>query len=188
MPLSKRVRFETLKRDGFTCQYCGKKPPEVILHIDHIVARVDGGTDDLENLITSCADCNLGKGVTRLVAVTPCVMCGDDRAGNWFPVPRGLGTFEAPSRYEGLTNTMGLVCAHCIESAVWQLGCLIRPLYYECAGCSGQWESDDPIELHPDTIVAGGQAWVCPTCANQDFTGGYQGEPNLRRRARREET
>jgi hypothetical protein len=27
-PLSKRTRFEVFKRDSFTCQYCGRRPPE----------------------------------------------------------------------------------------------------------------------------------------------------------------
>jgi len=26
-PISKRVRFEVFKRDGFQCQYCGASPP-----------------------------------------------------------------------------------------------------------------------------------------------------------------
>lgn len=60
--LSKRTRFEVFKRDSFTCQYCGNKAPDVILHVDHIVAIANGGGDSLTNLITSCADCNLGKG------------------------------------------------------------------------------------------------------------------------------
>jgi len=65
-PLSKSRRFEVFKRDSFACQYCGKKAPEVILHVDHIVPVVDDGTDDPLNLITSCVDCNLGKGARRL--------------------------------------------------------------------------------------------------------------------------
>lgn len=57
----KRLRFRIFERDGFTCQYCGKRPPEVILHIDHVFPVSKGGKDEIENLLTSCADCNLGK-------------------------------------------------------------------------------------------------------------------------------
>jgi len=64
--LSKKTRFEVFKRDSFTCQYCGEKAPEVILHVDHIVAAANGGGDSLTNLITSCVDCNLGKGARAL--------------------------------------------------------------------------------------------------------------------------
>lgn len=59
--INKKLRFEVFKRDKFICQYCGKKAPDVILHIDHIVALANGGTDDIFNLITSCNECNLGK-------------------------------------------------------------------------------------------------------------------------------
>lgn len=60
-PLSKKIRFEIFKRDGFKCQYCGKSAPDVVLHVDHINPVSKGGSDDLMNLITSCSDCNLGK-------------------------------------------------------------------------------------------------------------------------------
>ena len=35
--ISKKLRFEVFKRDSFTCQYCGKSAPDVILHVDHIL-------------------------------------------------------------------------------------------------------------------------------------------------------
>lgn len=59
--ISKRMRFEVLKRDAFTCQYCGKQPPDTILHMDHIKPVSKGGKNSLLNLVTSCVDCNLGK-------------------------------------------------------------------------------------------------------------------------------
>jgi hypothetical protein len=59
--ISARDRFEVFKRDRFTCAYCGGKPPEVVLHVDHITPVAKGGTNDPTNLITSCRDCNLGK-------------------------------------------------------------------------------------------------------------------------------
>ncbi|WP_398473697.1 HNH endonuclease [Tardiphaga sp.] len=61
-PISKKIRFEVFKRDSFTCQYCGKKAPDVILNCDHINPVVAGGTSDILNLITACFDCNSGKG------------------------------------------------------------------------------------------------------------------------------
>ncbi len=64
--ISKKVRFEVLKRDSFTCQYCGQAAPDVILHIYHIEPVCDGGDNDIANLITSCADCNAGKGPRHL--------------------------------------------------------------------------------------------------------------------------
>lgn len=61
IPLTNRQRFDILKRDGFTCQYCGRKPPEVVLQVDHIFPVDKGGTNDPSNLITSCQPCNAGK-------------------------------------------------------------------------------------------------------------------------------
>ena len=64
--ISKKMRFEVLKRDKFTCQYCGKQSPSVILHLDHIKPVSKGGKNSLLNLVTSCVDCNLGKGAREL--------------------------------------------------------------------------------------------------------------------------
>lgn len=59
--LSKRTRFEVFKRDSFTCQYCGCKSPDVVLHVDHIDPVANGGDNELVNLVTSCVACNQGK-------------------------------------------------------------------------------------------------------------------------------
>lgn len=68
--LSKSIRFEVFKRDSFTCQYCGRKAPDVLLEADHIEPVAKGGTDDLLNLITACKDCNSGKSDKRLSETT----------------------------------------------------------------------------------------------------------------------
>jgi hypothetical protein len=62
----KSVRFEVFKRDSFTCQYCGGKAPDVLLHLEHIQPVSKGGDNDLLNLVTSCQACNLGKGSREL--------------------------------------------------------------------------------------------------------------------------
>lgn len=67
--ISKKTRFEVFKRDGFKCQYCGAHPPSVLLHVDHINPVFLGGVNNPENLITSCAPCNLGKGARSLTAI-----------------------------------------------------------------------------------------------------------------------
>lgn len=60
--ITKKLRFEVFKRDSFTCQYCGRMAPDVVLEIDHINPVVNGGDNDIMNLLTSCFDCNRGKG------------------------------------------------------------------------------------------------------------------------------
>lgn len=65
-PMSGKLRFEILKRDKFTCQYCGVTATEKLLHIDHIKPVADGGDNNPLNLTTSCRECNLGKGARPL--------------------------------------------------------------------------------------------------------------------------
>jgi hypothetical protein len=60
--LSKKTRFEIFKRDGFVCQYCGGYPPDVVLEVDHLDPVANGGTNNIDNLYTSCFECNRGKG------------------------------------------------------------------------------------------------------------------------------
>jgi len=72
-PLSKKTRFEVFKRDGFVCGYCGSHPPSVILEVDHIIPVAGGGENTEENLITSCFDCNRGKGARSLKVITPSI-------------------------------------------------------------------------------------------------------------------
>ena len=59
--ISKRLRFLVLNRDNFTCRYCWRKSPEVILHIDHSKPFSKWWLTDEANLVTACADCNLWK-------------------------------------------------------------------------------------------------------------------------------
>lgn len=71
MSLSKKIRFGVFKRDNFCCGYCGSHPPGVVLEVDHIQALSNGGTDDLNNLITSCFGCNRGKKDIALSNIPP---------------------------------------------------------------------------------------------------------------------
>jgi len=61
-----KLRFEVLKRDAFTCKYCGANGNDVLLHVDHIIPVVEGGTNDIINLTTACQPCNAGKGGIKL--------------------------------------------------------------------------------------------------------------------------
>jgi CRISPR/Cas system Type II protein with McrA/HNH and RuvC-like nuclease domain len=65
--VSQKTRFDVFKRDGFTCQYCGCKSPEVILEVDHVTPVSKGGTNDFDNLITSCRKCNRGKSDNEVI-------------------------------------------------------------------------------------------------------------------------
>jgi hypothetical protein len=68
---SKRV--EVRRRAGNVCEYCHlhqNDSPLATLHIEHIVPRIHGGGDDLDNLALACIDCNSHKG-TNLTGIDP---------------------------------------------------------------------------------------------------------------------
>lgn len=52
-------------RAGQRCVYCQllqSDSPLAVLHVEHIIPRKHGGSDDLSNLALACIDCNLHKG------------------------------------------------------------------------------------------------------------------------------
>jgi hypothetical protein len=61
MAVSRRLRYEILRRDDHACRYCGQRAPDVPLTVDHVIPVALGGTDEPTNLVTACKDCNAGK-------------------------------------------------------------------------------------------------------------------------------
>ena len=61
-----KIRMQVLERDGFTCQLCGSKAPDVKLEIDHIIPRSRGGLTEMRNLRVLCRDCNSGKSDSKM--------------------------------------------------------------------------------------------------------------------------
>jgi hypothetical protein len=59
--VSKRLRYEILRRDNHACRYCGGTAPDVALTVDHVIPSALGGADDPSNLVAACRDCNAGK-------------------------------------------------------------------------------------------------------------------------------
>ncbi len=59
----REVRFKVLRKYGYQCLACGRKPPEVVIHVDHIKPRskYPNLELDINNLQPLCADCNIGK-------------------------------------------------------------------------------------------------------------------------------
>jgi 5-methylcytosine-specific restriction endonuclease McrA len=68
-----RTRAQGRERAQNTCEYCHlhqDDSPQAALHIEHIVPKIHGGTDDPHNLVLACIDCNLHKG-TNLTGIDP---------------------------------------------------------------------------------------------------------------------
>ncbi len=59
-PRVKLTKREILRRDEYTCQYCGQHVSS--LTIDHVIPRHMGGQHIWENLVTACSSCNHHKG------------------------------------------------------------------------------------------------------------------------------
>jgi 5-methylcytosine-specific restriction endonuclease McrA len=57
---------------GGRCEYCHlpEEFSELSFHVEHIIPRQHGGTDDPENLALACPECNLRKG-PNLTAIEP---------------------------------------------------------------------------------------------------------------------
>jgi len=59
-------------RAGERCEYCRlhQEHSELIHHVEHIVAKQHGGSDDPDNLALACHRCNLHKG-PNLTGIDP---------------------------------------------------------------------------------------------------------------------
>jgi 5-methylcytosine-specific restriction endonuclease McrA len=59
-PTVRLTKREILRRDNFTCQYCGQHLSN--LTVDHVVPRHLGGRHTWDNLVAACPGCNHRKG------------------------------------------------------------------------------------------------------------------------------
>jgi 5-methylcytosine-specific restriction endonuclease McrA len=69
--IGSQIRTQVRERAQNACEYCHlhqDDSPLAALHVEHIIPKVHGGTDDLDNLALACIDCNLHKG-TNLTGI-----------------------------------------------------------------------------------------------------------------------
>jgi 5-methylcytosine-specific restriction endonuclease McrA len=88
--ISRRALFA---RDGWRCAYCGSTGR---LTLDHVVPRSRGGDSVWENVVTSCAPCNLKKG-NRLLEEVQMNLIAAPRP----PAPALFVTLSAPKIPDG---------------------------------------------------------------------------------------
>jgi 5-methylcytosine-specific restriction endonuclease McrA len=98
--ISRRALFA---RDGWRCMYCGTTNGRLTL--DHVVPRSRGGDSVWENVVTSCAPCNMRKG-NRLPAEVEMTLRRPPRA----PAPVlfiHLATPRIPNRWQPYLTGLG---------------------------------------------------------------------------------
>jgi 5-methylcytosine-specific restriction endonuclease McrA len=98
--ISRRALFA---RDGWSCVYCGSSGGRLTL--DHVVPRSRGGDSVWENVVTSCAPCNLRKG-NRLLEEASMTMRRTPRA----PAPVlfiHLATPKVPAGWQPYLDSFG---------------------------------------------------------------------------------
>ena len=68
-----QTRTQVRERAQNACEYCHlhqDDSPLAALHVEHVIPKAHGGTDELDNLALACIDCNLHKG-TNLTGIDP---------------------------------------------------------------------------------------------------------------------
>jgi hypothetical protein len=97
MAVTKRLRYEVLRRDNHACRYCGATAPDVKLTVDHVTPQALGGSDDPSNLVTACDACNSGK--TSVPADAPIVADVQQDALRWAAAMEEAAA-QAHAKYE----------------------------------------------------------------------------------------
>ncbi len=93
MAVSKRLRYEILRRDSYRCRYCGVGADEARLTVDHVVPVTLGGGDESSNLCAACGPCN-----SRKSSSAPDAPLVDDVAGDalrWAAAMRQAAAIQA---------------------------------------------------------------------------------------------
>lgn len=87
-PRVKLTRREVFIRDGYTCQYCGRRGGD--LTIDHVVPKSRGGGHTWENLVSACKTCNHRKGgrLPNEARMTLTVPPAEPRASRYYTIER----------------------------------------------------------------------------------------------------
>jgi DNA-directed RNA polymerase subunit RPC12/RpoP len=54
-------RMQVFERDGYRCSRCGKQLTRFTATVDYVKSTAEGGDESAENLVTTCADCNMQR-------------------------------------------------------------------------------------------------------------------------------
>lgn len=104
--MSPELRKIVRARANGRCEYCHFHEdhlPLLPFHVDHVVARQHGGSEELDNLVWACPRCNSYKG-TNLAGIDPdssqVVRIFNPRISNWndhFSIVKGSIVGSTPA-------------------------------------------------------------------------------------------
>ena len=77
---SRNEKYVVYERQKGVCSGCGEVVPSEFAHLDHIVPRSKGGTDDVDNLQILCIMCNSLKGANSMDYLQGRLLCGERSA------------------------------------------------------------------------------------------------------------
>lgn len=110
------------KRDNFTCQYCGRRPPQDECTLDHIVPRSLNGETSWFNCVLACYQCNSQKADRRPEeAFKP---KDKERANKWRgPSPMRLLKTPAKPEYSVIKDRIKILDTwkHWIDKLYWEI-------------------------------------------------------------------
>lgn len=107
-------RKQAIERDNFQCQKCGihgGPDGSVELHVNHVVPKSEGGSDDLSNLQTLCRECHMHLHefpTSRESASIDVLIEKIDSLSRNTPIP----AFTHSGLYSWLTNEVDLAVDH----------------------------------------------------------------------------
>ncbi len=90
----KFTRQNIFARDGYLCQYCGKKFENKDLNLDHVIPRDKGGRTTWENLVCSCIRCNSRKS-NKMPREANMFPLKEPKAPRWRPSFSGISALTA---------------------------------------------------------------------------------------------
>lgn len=152
MSISVSQRWRVLKRDKFTCQYCGAMG--VCLEVDHVIPQSKGGSDDDDNLKAACIACNRGKSDDD----PPEFALPPSSAGDLFVMTKN-GHFTGKVIAE-LENTWRI---ECYDAFLW-VGCALAQL---CGAVEEVSKADARIFNDLEAMYA---AWTRTECCGMEPT------------------
>lgn len=110
------------KRDQYSCQYCGRKPPQDECTLDHIVPRSIGGETSWFNCVLACYQCNSQKADRKPEeAFKP---KDKERASKWRgPSPMRLLKQPAKPEYSVIKERIKILetWKHWIDKLYWEI-------------------------------------------------------------------